>query len=641
MAFLSNLFRRKQTQQSDVSADISEIVNRNVPAPVRNNPNFSNFGQLSQIEKIIAGRSVLNMNLEREAAFGTNGASEFANDQYDSYIPVETNKTARLDQYRRISALPECDWCLEEIADDFIHTDEKQDFIKLIINIPEEHLSKERRKILNDEFSKFVSFFDLKNEGFELMKKLLIEGELAWENIINPKYPNLGIIGVRPIPAEYFETLLDKVTGLKIGIYIDKHKYASDLVRLMSQSYYINRNVFDMNLGMSGRFSFDSENCLAFLWPQITYINSGQTTPDGMISLPVIEKAKQAYYQYTLLKDSAVILRVTRAPERLLVNVNTGNLPTKAALEKVREFANKMKQRKVLAASIQNNQGQDLGQGQMNPSSTNIYSPPAMNEIFVFGKSNANDGTTIENIGASADYDKIDDIKFFLKILCKQFKIPWSRVEAPETINEQSNSMSYEEYTFSRMVIRLQKRFAMGLKNSFITHLKLRGLYEKYSLQESKIEVEFVKPVLYDLAQAQQLLQIKMDMYTSATDKDEFSKTWAMKNLLKMTDDDIRENYLNVMKEKVWLAGAEYYAGKVDDEHSVESILKEISESGNPIDSTLGEPSEKPEEENEEGGEEENEEPEPDMEERPGGPGEEESPEEEPESPPEQETPPE
>lgn len=588
---LFSIFKRKKSNNPDVSENISEIVNRNVPAPISNNPNFKKFNQFSQIEKIVADRSVLNRNLELEAAFaGTTGEEVMGENFEYSYIPVETNKKARLDQYRRISALPECDWCLEEIADDFMHTDEVGDFIKLNVDIPEENLSKERRKILNDEFAKFISFFDLENNGFELMKKLLIEGELAWENVINPKFPTLGIIGVRAIPTEYFDTLYDKVTGLKIGIFIDKHKYANDLVRLMTQSYYVNRNVFDMNLGLGGRFTFDSENCIAFLWPQVTYINSGQTTPDGLISLPIIEKAKQAYYQYTLLKDSAVILRVTRAPERLLVNINTGNLPTKAALEKVREFANKMKQRKVLNASIQNTPvGEQPTPGQMNTNMTNVYSPPAMNEVFVFGKSNANDGTTIENIGASADYDKIDDLKFFLKILCKQFKIPWSRVEAPESINEQSNSMSYEEYTFSRMVIRLQKRFALGLKKSFITHLKLRGLYEKYSLQESKIKVEFVKPVLYDLAQAQQLMQIKMDMYNGATEQDEFSKTWAMKNLLKMTDDDIRENYINVMKEKVWLAAAEYYAGKVDDEHSVEAILKEISEVGNPVDATLGE----------------------------------------------------
>lgn len=62
------------------------------------------------------------------------------------------------------------------------------------------------------------------------------------------------------------------------------------------------------------------------LYSQITYINSGEYSHDFMVSYPLIEKAKQAYYKLALLEDAAVIMRVTRAPERLLFNVSTGRL---------------------------------------------------------------------------------------------------------------------------------------------------------------------------------------------------------------------------------------------------------------------------------------------------------------------------
>ena len=61
----------------------------------------------------------------------------------------------------------------------------------------------------------------------------------------------------------------------------------------------------------------------------------------------MVEKAKQAYYQLTLLQDAAVILRVTRAPERLLFNVSTGKMTQNYADEYVRNFANNLKSRKV------------------------------------------------------------------------------------------------------------------------------------------------------------------------------------------------------------------------------------------------------------------------------------------------------
>ena len=81
----------------------------------------------------------------------------------------------------------------------------------------------------------------------------------------------------------------------------------------------------------------------------MTYINSGETTLDGnqWITFPLVEKSKQAYYQLALLYDAAVILRVTRAPERLLYNVSTGRMNDNYAQAYVRDFANSLKSKKV------------------------------------------------------------------------------------------------------------------------------------------------------------------------------------------------------------------------------------------------------------------------------------------------------
>lgn len=46
-------------------------------------------------------------------------------------MPLATSKRERINQYRKISKYSVCDWCLDEIADDFMHFDEDGDFIKL------------------------------------------------------------------------------------------------------------------------------------------------------------------------------------------------------------------------------------------------------------------------------------------------------------------------------------------------------------------------------------------------------------------------------------------------------------------------------------------------------------------------------
>jgi len=190
-----------------------------------------------------------------------------------------------------------------------------------------------------------------------------------------------------------------------------------------------------------------------------------------------------------------------------------------------------------------------------------------MLETYFFGKSNANDGTTVESVGSTADYEQIADIEFFMRKLFKQFKVPFSRFKAPENSMERDETISYEEYSMARMIIRIQRRFAMSLKRSFITHLKLLGLWKIYNLKDSDFQIDFVTPILYDLYQQQKMIGAKMDAYKSVSDNDEFSKSVAMKKILKMTDEEIEENYIGLIKEKQWIAIGDFYADKISDEN--------------------------------------------------------------------------
>jgi hypothetical protein len=36
---------------------------------------------------------------------------------------------------------------------------------------------------------------------------------------------------------------------------------------------------------------------------------------------------------------------------------------------------------------------------------TQVYNPVSMLETYFFGKTNANDGTTVESVGSTADYE--------------------------------------------------------------------------------------------------------------------------------------------------------------------------------------------------------------------------------------------
>lgn len=520
---------------------------------IQNNPNYQTFAQVNQdIQAIVNAKSVV-----------SNAAKEqnkrFANPSWQTFfdgemlaLPLATNKSERIDQYRRISKYGLCDWCFDEIADDFIHEDENGEIIRL--TVPDK-LSTTQKDILQNEFSKYINLFHLKEDGYNIIKRFLTEGELAWENVINPKYPDMGIIGVKFLPAEYYETLIDTATARPVGIVFDVESFSDETRQMYRNSFQGAASIFNAVYPTTYRFTFSKDTCVPLLYSQITYINSGEYSSDFLISYPLIEKAKQAYYMLALLEDAAVILRVTRAPERLLFNVSTGRLDQNRADEYVRRFANSLHSKKVATPN-----GQDVA---------SVYSPVTMLKSYVFGKSSESEGTSVESVGSSASYDEIADIEYFLRKFLKIFKIPWSRYKTPENTIEKNDSITYEEYTFSRMIIRFQRRFAEGFKRGFITHLRLRGLWDKkdYDLKETDLQVDFNAPVLYDLYEKQKQTEAKIAIYKAFTDNDEMSKSLCMKKYLGWSDEEIKENYMSLILDKQWTATADMMSERISEEN--------------------------------------------------------------------------
>ena len=508
---------------------------RAVAASVMNNSNYGAFSRINNdIATIINSRSMV-------ARAAQERITRYANPTYGIdfgdilAMPVASDKMQRIQMYRQIAAYPICRWCLDEIADDFIHSNENGDFITLTLP---KRLNAVQQDILQNEFRKFMNLFRLLDDGYNIVRRFLTEGELAWENVINPKYPDQGIIGAKFLPAEYYETLVDTDSGYPVGIVFDTAKFTQDRNSMFSNNFAGSAAIFNAMTTTSYNFQFSKDTCVPMLWNQVTYINSGDYSNDYLISYPIIENAKQQYHRLALLEDSAVILRVTHAPERLLFNVSTGKMTQNFADENVRRFAMDLKSKKVASPDGRDVQG--------------VYNPVTMLKSYVFGKSDGNDGTSVESVGSSATYDQMDDIEYFLRAMLKQFKVPWTRYKTPENTMEKNDSISYEEYAFSRMIMRFQRRFAAGFKRSFITHLKLRKIWDKdgYDLQESDIDIRFTRPVLYDVYEQQKLVEAKMTIYNAFADKDEISKIGVMKKYLGWSDHDIQENYKNLIKEK-------------------------------------------------------------------------------------------
>lgn len=547
MAFSWNPFNRKTQSQPEKPEQTLQEQSYRAFAHVNND-----------IERIVASRSVISQALQDNTPL-KQALPIWQTAEFDSnllLLPIATNKTQRLSQYRTMANFTETQWCLDELADEFINENEFGEFITLTLPENKAKLNETRRNILQEQFKQYINLFKFRDNGYNYIKRFLVEGELAWENIIDPKQPDLGIRAVKFLPAEYYETLIDAKTNSPAGLIFDTEALGKDISEILTNSYMGSVEIFNrISPVVTTSFSLRNNKCIPLLWSQLTYISSGETSHDGLINYPLIEKTRQAYHQLALLQEAAVVLRVTRAPERLLYNVSTGRMSDNLAQEFVRNFANSLKAKKVA------NPDGNIAQ---------VYNPVSMLEAYVFGKSMDSEGTTVESVGSSADYEQLGDIEYFLRRFMKQFKVPFSRYKTPENATPTPDQLNYEEHSFLKSIIRMQRRFALGFRNGYITHLKLRGLWDKYNLKDSDIDVSFVKPSMFELLEVQQLVEAKMNIYNLALgDNDEFSKQIAMKKFLKMTDDEIKENYESLIKEKMLNELGEYYAGKVAEKNGL------------------------------------------------------------------------
>jgi len=416
--------------------------------------------------------------------------------------------------------------------------------------------------LIQKEFENFIKLFDIRNNIVDIIRTYVIEGEVAWENIINHEIPTLGIIGVKRLRNDFYDILINQATGENCGIYFDLDKYAQELQYTLSAYYSQNSAIFNTiyTNGYRGLDFSSAQNVVPLLFPQITYFSHDKKSPNGRVTYSIIEGVKQAYYQLVLLQDAAVILRVTRAPQRLLFNIATGGMADKVAHEYVRKFANKLSEKKVAKIDRQSNNSM-IGK---------TYNPSSMLDSWVFPKSNANDGTTVTTVESTAQYDQIEDLKFFLKRMIKQFGVPYTRWDNLESNSYRaSTEITQEEFSFSKLELNIQMKFAKALQDSFIVHLKLRGIWTKANLKESDFYVEFTPPYVYSKFISNQEISQKMELYAKYADRDEMSKTWAQKHILGMTDSEINEmNQLRlfdgIMAAMVEGIGEKYMAGEID-----------------------------------------------------------------------------
>tara|TARA_R100000951_G_scaffold115736_1_gene124837 strand:- start:4624 stop:6399 length:1776 start_codon:yes stop_codon:yes gene_type:complete len=470
----------------------------------------------TQRAEALAKTSVSSSNPYNNIPIGDFGKdSSFADVMYAS---LDTNKGGRLRDYRIMSAYSEVADALDEICDEFINVDENGRVAT--INYENIDLTVDEKKDIDEEFSKFIDFFELKHKGWQYFRQLLVEGEVFFEMILHDEYIKEGVLGLINIPAEIVDPVYNNIQNMLVkGFIYKKPIFSSTQPNKVEKTEMI---PMEQN--------------------QLVYVNSGVYNDTKDFVIPFLENARRPYRQLSLIEDAIVIYRLVRAPERLVFNVDVGNM----APPKAEAYLRKLIQNYWARKTFDNDQDNVV----------NKFNPQSMLDAFWFAKRQGSEGTSVTQLPGGANLGELADLMYFIKKLYRALKVPTTRID-PEDRTVDPSSILREELKFAKFVIRQQQKFAAAIKKGFTTHLKLRGLWEEYNLAEPNLDIVFNVPSNYFEMRESQKLELKATNFNSLASNEFISVTYAQKKYLGWKDRDILANreFLRKDAEMQWELG--------------------------------------------------------------------------------------
>jgi hypothetical protein len=435
------------------------------------------------------------------------------------YANIDVDKIRRLSEYRRMAGYAEISDCLDEISDEFIVKDENDKVIHLKFSTFS-NVTQEVKNEIQKEFNKFVNIFDLEHKGWGYCRQILVEGELFFENVVHEENKDLGIIGVLNIPGELINPIYDNIQNNVIENFVFQKPISlqNDPSAALSQN---SANVSSINSLQ--------QQIVTLQGNQVTYMHSGMWNEDQTIRIPFIENCRRSYKQLSLLEDSIIIYRMVRAPERLKFKIDVGNMPPAKAEAYLKQLMQQYWSKQTYNSSSNS------------PGAANSYNPQSMLDSYWFARRNGEVGSDVEMMNGGANLGELDDLMYFVNKLYKSLKVPVTRLNPNEPFKDGSE-MLREELRFAKFIVRLQQQLATGLKNAFITHLKLRGWWKEMKLHESFINLTFTPPSSFFAIRQQQLLELKFKNYSDMSNNEGISNTFAQRHYLDYSDAKIGEN---------------------------------------------------------------------------------------------------
>lgn len=472
-------------------------------------------------------------------------SGEFAGGMIDLDTQMKS-EVALISKYRSIALAPEIETAVDDIVNEAIIYDEDEMPLKIDFDDDSELDDKVKEKI-SEAFDKVLRLYDVKNRIYEIFRRWYIDSRLYYNIIVDPNKLKEGIVELRFIDPLF----MTKVTKIEsetspVGIPL-----ITD-----TKEFYIFDNTNQQDAAGAGQGGMgqttppratttidqNQEVTLAINANAIIYVPSGLYDHKNKRVLGYLHKAIRPLNQLQMVEDAIVIYRLSRAPERRVFYIDVGNLPKSRAEQYMRSQMNRFRNRMIY----------DSTTGEIRDDKRFL----SMLEDYWLPRREGGRGTEITTLPGGQNLGQLEDVQYFLKKLYKALNVPFSRYDdsAGSLSASRSSEIMRDELKFGKFVSRLRKKFADIFIQALRIECILTGVIEEdeWSDIEQQIQIYFIDENSYKETKSLEVLRGRFD----ALDQIKpligkyYSHEWVRKNILRMTDPEIKEMDKQIEKEK-------------------------------------------------------------------------------------------
>ena len=433
---------------------------------------------------------------------------------YGQYIDMEGSQAKDNQQlilkYRGVASHPEVDAAVEDIVNESIVGSEMD--ISCEINLDKVEAPDTIKKQMTEEFNNIYGMLKFTDLGHDIFRSFYVDGRIYHHLVVNDSNLKAGIQEIRTVDAA-------KIRKVKEVKYKKDQATGAKIVEKVSE-FYIYQEKAGTNQGV--RLSPDA----------VSYVSSGLLDPSKRQVVSYLHKALKPINQLRMMEDSLVIYRLARAPERRIFYIDVGNMPRNKSESYMRDIMSRYRNKIVY----------DSNTGQLKDDRKHM----SMLEDFWLPRREGGRGTEISTLPGGENLGQIDDIIYFQKRLYRSLNVPVNRLEqeAQFTLGR-STEISRDEVKFQKFIDRLRKRFSMLFTGILKKQLILKGIITEQDWEEWKnsITIDFQRDNHFTELKNSELLQNRLQTLDQVSQYvgEYFSREWAMKNVMMMSDEDIDE----------------------------------------------------------------------------------------------------